>query len=172
MHPQVIITDGLVVEDEFFVRALELKTMEYNIPLIELPVNNAERLAWVIRLGASSLAAWHRATIDILIQVQPDATGSLIRLLTSLNTADFAGLTLPRLIIELPHEVDAITQTYLSNFRWPPPWLSGSGLSNQLHVRHRIPSDRLSAEEASVRFLESFYPANPADSHILLLSSH
>jgi hypothetical protein len=173
IHPQAIITDGLVAEDGFFVRALKLKTMEYNIPLIELPVNNAEKLEWLTRLEASALAAWHRATIDVLIQVQPDSTGSLMRLLTSLHNTDFAGLTPPRLIIELPHEIDSITQTYLSNFRWPPLSSSpDSGHSNQLHVRRRIPSERLSAEEASVRFLESFYPANPADSHVLLLSSH
>lgn len=173
MHPQAIVTDALATEDGFFVRALNLKTMEYDIPLIELPANNAERLQWVTRLEASALAAWHRATIDVLIQVQPDSTGSLMRLLTSLHTADFAGLTPPRLIIELPHEIDHITQNYLSNFRWPPPsWSSGCGLSDQLHVRRRIPSERLSAEEASVRFLESFYPANPADTHVLLLSSH
>src|SRR5579871_770135 len=145
MHPQAIITNGLVAEDEFFARALKLKTTEYNIPLIELPANNVERLEWLTRLEASALAAWHRATIDILIQVQPDSTGSLMRLLTSLHNADFAGLTLPRITIELPHEIDSITQTYLSNFHWPPPWWStGSGLSNQLHVRRRLPSERLS----------------------------
>ena len=97
MHPQAIITDGLIEEDGFFVRALKRKSMEYNIPLIELPANKAERLAWLTRLEARALAAWHNPTIDVLIQVQPDSTGSLIRLLTSLHAADFAGLTLPRL---------------------------------------------------------------------------
>jgi len=172
MHPQAIITDDSVTEDGFFARALKQRTMDYNIPHIELPANNAERLAWVTQLESSGLAAWHRATIDILIQAQPDSTGSLMRLLTSLYAADFAGLALPRLIIELPHEVDSITQTYLSNFRWPPPSRSSDPrISDQLHVRRRIPSQRLSAEEASIRFLESFYPANPTDSHVLLLSS-
>lgn len=171
MHPQAIITDDSISEDAFFVRALSDRASVYNIPIIELPADSTERLAWIARLDSTALAAWHRPTVDILIQAQPDSSGALMRLLTSLYGADYSGLLLPRLTIELPHEVDSVTQMFLSNFRWPPPWYSGSvARLNQLSIRRRIPSQKISAEEASIRFFESFYPANPSDSHVLLLS--
>jgi len=37
-------------------------------------------------------------------------------------------------------------------------------------LRHRVPQYGLSPEESSVRFLESFWPANPDKSHVLVLS--
>lgn len=171
MHPQVIITDDSNLEDAFFVRALKSRASEYSTPVIELSENGAEKLGWISRLDSAALAAWHKSTVDILIQAQPETSGSLMRLLTSLYTADYSGFLPPRLTIELPHEIDAMTQSFLSNFRWPPPTYAGTvGRFNQLAIHHRIPSQKLSAEEASIRFFESFYPANPLDSHMLLLS--
>lgn len=40
----------------------------------------------------------------------------------------------------------------------------------QLTLRHRIPRSRLTEEESSVRFLESFWPSSPKYSHVLVLS--
>jgi len=170
MHPQAIVTDNPASEDAFFVRGLHSRTSTYNIPIIELPVNDPDALAWIAGLDSVALSAWHKPTIDILIQAQPESSGSLMRLLMSLYHADYSGSAHPRITIELPHEIDSMTQTFLSDFRWPPPHAGSVGRLNQLTVRRRIPSQRLSAEEASIRFLESFYPSNPTDNHVLLLS--
>jgi len=170
MHPQAIITDNPASEDAFFVRGLHSGTSTYNIPVIELPANDPDTLAWIAGLDSFALSAWHKPTIDILIQAQPDSSGSLMRLLMSLYQADYSGSAHPRITIELPHEIDSMTQTFLSNFHWPPPQAGSVNRLNQLTVRRRIPSQRLSAEEASIRFLESFYPSNPTDNHVLLLS--
>jgi hypothetical protein len=39
-----------------------------------------------------------------------------------------------------------------------------------LSLRHRIPRQKLTEEESSVRFLESFWPQKPEFSHVLVLS--
>ena len=44
------------------------------------------------------------------------------------------------------------------------------GSAQQLTLRRRIPHQRLTAEESSIRFLESFWPANRFTSHVLVLS--
>lgn len=44
------------------------------------------------------------------------------------------------------------------------------GNSQQITLRRRIPHQKLTAEESSVRFLESFWPANRFTSHVLVLS--
>ncbi|RYP57961.1 hypothetical protein DL769_009183 [Monosporascus sp. CRB-8-3] len=42
--------------------------------------------------------------------------------------------------------------------------------SHQLTLRHRIPRQAMTEEESSARFLESFWPARPKSSHVLVLS--
>ena len=174
MHPKVLITDGSWVEEPVFVKALGNKCAELGVPMIELPLDAIEKLSWLSNLDVAALAAWQKPTVDILIQATTDSTGSLMRLLTSLYTADYSGLVPPRLIIELPVDVDATTQIFLNNFKWPPATSHTSsqarGRNNQLMLRHRIPNRRLSAEEASIRFFESFYPASTVDNHVLVLS--
>jgi hypothetical protein len=96
------------------------------------------------------------------------SSGSLIRLLESLEDADFFSSAPPRLTIELPHEVDESTRRYLENFRWPPN--SDRNTGSLLTLHHRIPQHGLTAEENSIRFLEAFWPANPELSHVLILS--
>jgi hypothetical protein len=86
-----------------------------------------------------------------LIHAQPSASGSLIRLLQSLQRADYFATPPPRLTIELPHEVDEFATHFLT-------------------LRRRIPLQGLTAEESSIRFLESFWPANRFTSHVLVLS--
>jgi hypothetical protein len=90
--------------------------------------------------------------------------------LDSLSKADYSKSAPPRLTIELPHDVEEPTKTFLEEFRWPPSDHSLEGNANQLNLRHRIPEPGLTAEENSIRFLESFWPTKPATSHLLVLS--
>lgn len=172
IHPQVIITDDSIAEDTWFTRQMRLKAKQYDWPIIELPTRKQDRLKWITRLEARALAAWHKSSVEIVIQAPTASFGALMRLLKSLSAADYSGLTPPRITIELPAEVDAMTLDYLSHYVWPPSSALQPVHSSQLTVRHRIPGQKISAEEASVRFFESFYPASADDSHVLLLSAN
>jgi hypothetical protein len=172
IHPQVVITDDSMVEDTWFTRQLRIKAKQYDWPVIELPNERQDRLKWISRLETTALAAWHRSSVDIVVQAPTASFGSLMRLLKSLSAADYSGLTPPRITLELPAEVDAMTRDYLSRFAWPPSTALQPVHTSQFTVRHRIPGQKISAEEASVRFFESFYPANAEESHVLLLSAN
>lgn len=88
-----------------------------------------------------------------------------------MKKADFFNSAPPRLTIELPQKVEDPTKRYLESFRWPPKsFLEAGPHINHLTLRHRIPQHGLSVEENNIRFLESFWPANSANSHVLLLS--
>lgn len=106
--------------------------------------------------------------MEILVHAPPSASGSLIRLLESLKNADFFLSAPPKLTIELPHEIDEPTSHYLQTFRWPPN--SDINAGNMLTLHHRIPQHGLTVEENSIRFLESFWPADANSSHVLVLS--
>jgi hypothetical protein len=93
-----------------------------------------------------------------------------MRLLKSLQKADYFQSTPPRLTIELPNKVDEPTQRYLAKYKWPPSDHPIRGSANQLNLRHRILQPGMNPEENSVRFLESFWPSNAATSHLLVLS--
>ncbi|KAI9721913.1 MAG: hypothetical protein M1812_001869 [Candelaria pacifica] len=170
MHPQVLITDNSGQEDMFFTTAVREKTTTLHKALIELPRDAAENLMWLTRLDSGSLRAWSSTNIEILIHASPGASGSLIRLLRSIERADYFGSKRPRLTIELPQEVDLPTKQYLETLVWPPIQPESLGTINEVVVRHRIDHKRLSVEEASTRFLESFYPVTPSKSHVLVLS--
>jgi hypothetical protein len=90
-----------------------------------------------------------------------------MRLLDSLKKADFFSSVPPRLTIELPHIIDEPSRRYLSRFKWPPTKEPAASL---LTLHHRIPQHGLSAEENSIRMLESFWPSDPMISHVLVLS--
>jgi hypothetical protein len=106
-----------------------------------------------------------------MIHAQPSASGSLIRLLQSIAKADYFNSAPPRLTIELPSKVDEATMHFLSeSFTWPPSNYPVEGNSRQITLHHRIPQPPLTSLESSVRFLESFWPINPSDSHVLILS--
>lgn len=107
-------------------------------------------------------------SVNIVIHAQPSTSGSFIRLLQSLKKADFFSLVPPQLTIELPHEIDEPTRHYLQNFHWPP--VPDQDIGNLLTLHHRIPQHGLTAEENSIRSLESFWPADPLTSHVLILS--
>jgi hypothetical protein len=169
MHPQAIITDDSSVEDAPFTRAVRLKGKIHNHPVIEIPQGAYEDFLWMTRLDSGSLANWFKPQIDILIHAPPESSGGLVKLLKSLESADYAGLRPPRLIVELPNTIDKFAGAYLSDLNWPPGHEPSPMGVNTLSVRHRIPSEHASSEQSSLRFLESFFPTT-ADTHVLLLS--
>ena len=172
MHPQAIIMDDSSLEDQFFIRAMRKKAKDIRRTLIEVPDGRYEDFLWMTRLDSGSLASWHRLSIDILIHAPPDSSGGLIRLIKSLEKADYTGLRPPKLTIELPTNIESSVTRYLEWMDWPPDEKASpySLRTNALSFRHRIPSSRVTSEQASLRFLESFYPTNAYDNHGLILS--
>lgn len=187
MHPQVVITDDPSREDTFFTRAIRARAFEMGRTVIELPTDASENLMWIAHLDSGSLAgrvllcddpqlsaykvlAWQTTYIDILIHAPPRSSGSLLRLLKSIEAADYFGHRRPHLTIELPADVDPPTWAFLEELTWPPLDWSGTPHQSQVTLRHRIPRQAGTAEEASARQVESFYPARPAHSHVLVLS--
>lgn len=108
--------------------------------------------------------AWNKQSIDILVHAQPHSSGSLLRLLNSLKRADYFGFS-PGLTIELPYEVDPSLIRQLGSFEWPP----NTGKSKFI-LRRRLQIGALTPQEASQRAVDSFYPHDPASSHVLVLS--
>ena len=105
-----------------------------------------------------------------MIQAPPDSSGSLVRLLKSIENADYFGVRRPHLTIELPTDIDPPTWKYLQNLVWPPLDWSGAPHASQVSLRHRIPRRTSTEHEASARLVESFYPVRTASSHVLILS--
>ncbi|KAI0152426.1 hypothetical protein F4776DRAFT_659353 [Hypoxylon sp. NC0597] len=170
MHPQAILIDGSSNEEPFFLRAAQQHSNAKKNTLIELPRGSAKRLEWLTKLDSQALRMWNKNHIDILIHAVPGASGSLIRLLRSLSAADYTSSSVPHLTIELPHDIDPPTKRFLETFTWPPAHVYNPTNARYLSLRHRIPHQRMSEEESSARFLESFWPAQPEHSHILVLS--
>ncbi|KAL2200575.1 hypothetical protein P885DRAFT_66233 [Corynascus similis CBS 632.67] len=170
MHPQAAIVDASGSEEEYFMSGFRKQARDSKIPLIELPENAHSRLAWITKLDSSSLAAWDKISIDILIHAPPSSSGSLIHLLKSLSAADFSAGSIPHLTIDLPQGVDHATAEFLKTFQWPPDRAEMPSHPRQLSLRHRIPRSSVTEEESAVRFLESFWPSNPKYSHVLVLS--
>ena len=115
---------------------------------------------------------WNNIKIDILIQVTPKSTGSLIRLLRSLSAADYTASAIPHITIELPYQIDTSTKRFLNSFVWPPSYVPNPTNERHIYLRHRISPRKLTEEESVARFLESFWPANQQQSHVLVLSPH
>ena len=183
IHPQATIIDGSGEEELYFMKGVKERASTVERTIIELPADAEQNLMWITLLDGASLSgkynsftgshilislAWNKASIDILVHAPLSSSGSLIRLLNSLKKADFFSSAVPRLTIELPHNIDEPTRQYLERFRWPPNAVQNGGSLLALH--HRIPQHGLSTEENSIRFLESFWPADPFNSHVLVLS--
>ena len=117
-----------------------------------------------------NLLAWSTTYVDILIQAPTGSSGSLVRLLKSIENADYFGFRRPHITVELPSEVDPPTWDYLQNLVWPPLDWSGAPHASQVTLRHRISRRTMTEYEASARLVESFYPARTKGSHVLLLS--
>lgn len=186
MHPQVVITDDQGREDGFFTKAIRAKASELGKSIIELPPDASHNMMWIARLDSTSLAgnvprlhfstladtatAWQTAYVDILIHAPPHSSGSLLRLLKSIEAADYFSYRRPHLTIELPAEIDPPSLRYLEELVWPPIDPSAAHHASQVTLRHRVPRRASTVEEASIRLVESFYPARPANSHVLVLS--
>ncbi|KAI0546071.1 hypothetical protein F4679DRAFT_558888 [Xylaria curta] len=172
MHPQAIITDSLNEEEPYFTRGLKQHVKTSKTTLIELPRLASRSLRWITKLDSAGLRMWNKVNIDISIQVTPKSSGSLIRLLRSLSAADYTSSAIPHITIELPHRIDAATKNFLNSFAWPPSHVPNPTNKRYLSLRHRISRQKVTEEETSTRFLESFWPAQPQHSHVLVLSPH
>lgn len=170
MHPQAVLVDASDSESALFLEAMRVQVRAMKVAMIELPEGGPSKLAWINKLDSASLASWHKLSIDILVQASSGTSGNLVRLLKSLAAADFSSSAIPHLTIELPNNVDVGTAEFLKTFQWPPAKAYNPTHANQLTIRHRIPRSSLTEEESSARFLESFWPANPRYSHVLVLS--
>ncbi|KAK5143920.1 hypothetical protein LTR04_001727, partial [Oleoguttula sp. CCFEE 6159] len=95
VHPQVVIMDDSLQEDVFFVKGIRSGGKKVERPIIELPQDGLEKMMWMTRLDSGSLSAWHIPSIDILVHAPLESSGSLIRLLRSLESADYAGFPAP-----------------------------------------------------------------------------
>ncbi|POS81412.1 hypothetical protein DHEL01_v200199 [Diaporthe helianthi] len=172
MHPQAIVVDSSGAEEPLLLQSIQNQAnrMEIGQAVVELPGYAVDRLSWISKLDSQSLAHWNKFSVDILVHAHAGASGSLIRLLKSLQTADYTASAAPHLTIELPEEIDPPTAQFLKTFRWPPHRASNPAIANQLTLRHRITRRGDTEEESSVRFLEGFWPVDPALSHVLVLS--
>lgn len=122
--------------------------------------------AWMLSLDAHSLREWHQLQINIVIQAQPETAGSLLRLLRSIQNADYGGLSRPRVIVELPARTDVAVLRHLSTFAWPPKSRPGE---SKLFIRRRISDQPLTPALAALQAMESYFPAT-ASSHVLVLA--
>ncbi|KAK0715719.1 hypothetical protein B0H67DRAFT_248278 [Lasiosphaeris hirsuta] len=170
MHPQAVIVDSSPVETRIFLEAMRVQVSSMNVPLIELPEDAPTQLAWITKLDSSSLAAWDKLNMELLVHAGPGTSGNLIRLLKSLTAADFAACSIPHLTIELPNNVDAATAQFLETFQWPPATAYNPTHARQLTLRHRIKRSGVTEDESSIRFLESFWPTDLQYSHVVILS--
>ncbi|OQO05679.1 hypothetical protein B0A48_09772 [Cryoendolithus antarcticus] len=170
MHPQAIIMDDSVVEEPAFTRAMRAKGKALGRPVIEIPKAGYERFLWITRLDAGSLGSWFKPRIEVLVHAPKGSSGSLVRMLKSFERADYEGLRTPRLTVELPSEIEPFAKRFLRDMRWPLEDEGGSQSGSGLMLRHRIPTEHLSSEQASLRFLESTYPSD-GNSHVLVLSA-
>ncbi|KAL2890364.1 hypothetical protein HOO65_020906 [Ceratocystis lukuohia] len=170
MHPQAVIIDGSRNEEAFFLNGFRDTADALKLPLIELPSNMPNEMSFLTKLDSVALANWNKVELDIIIQAPSRGSGALIRLLDSLSQADFSGLPIPHLTIDLPTDVEAETRRFLDKFNWPPSRSSNPSRARMFSLRHRISNRNISQEESALRFFESFWPANQQFSHVLVLS--
>ncbi|OJD12777.1 hypothetical protein AJ78_06675 [Emergomyces pasteurianus Ep9510] len=163
LRPSLVITHGDRYDETFLWKAVKDKAARAGVPHIRLPARAAD-FPWMAILDSSSLGAWNNINVEILVHAPPDSSGSLTRLLDSLQGADYLGDT-PRLTIELPYNVDTFLFDYLKSFKWPP-----NSEHSHFTLRRRIQPDSITPEEAAIRTIDSVYPKNSAYSHVLILS--
>ena len=168
MKPHAVIVDDAAREDAYFLSAVKHASGQAGVPVITLPDPAPERMGWLCELDTASLGYWNQLQVEILVHGSPVSSASMIRLLKSIASADYTGATYPRLTIELPETTDPPTLAFLSNFRWPP---GSSEADSKMTLRRRLSSKPLGPIEASLRTVESFYPAHADRSHLLVLTA-
>ncbi|QIW99755.1 hypothetical protein AMS68_005273 [Peltaster fructicola] len=169
MAPHAIIVDNENAEDGTFARAIKRRAKELFIPFIEIPEGSYDSFKFITKLDYASLGHWHTPTIEIVMQTQQESVGSFIRLLRTLGAADYTGIRLPKLTINLATSIQPALRTFLNNFKWPPRYEPATRDVDSVTIRHQVQSQQPSSEQAALRVVESFYPASP-DHHVLLLS--
>ncbi|KKF97601.1 hypothetical protein CFO_g4 [Ceratocystis platani] len=135
MHPQAVIIDGSRNEEAFFLNGFRDTADALKLPLIELPSNMPNEMSFLTKLDSVALANWNKVELDIIIQAPSRGSGALIRLLDSLSQADFSGLPIPHLTIDLPTDVEAETRRFLDKFNWPP---SRSSNPSRAHLHYSM----------------------------------
>ncbi|PGH14111.1 hypothetical protein AJ79_03228 [Helicocarpus griseus UAMH5409] len=163
LRPKVIITHDERRDESFLWKTVKAKASRIGVPHIGLPAR-AANFMWMSRLDSSSLEAWNKVDVEILVQAPPASSGSLSRLLSSLQKADYFG-DAPGLTIELPPNVDAPLMRRLESFKWPP-----NSQHSHFKLRRRIQPQSITPEEATLRAVDAFYPHNPSHSHVLVIS--
>ena len=108
-------------------------------------------------------AAWNDVNIEMIIYAPSMSSGSLIRLIRSLERADYLG-SVPSLTIELPQHVEPELLNVLRDLKWPSP------SSSKVTVRRRVQAHDTTPAESSAWTTESFYPRDPNTNHVLVLS--
>ncbi|ODA77690.1 hypothetical protein RJ55_06292 [Drechmeria coniospora] len=171
-QPAAILVDSTAAEYAYFLQAARFHVRSMSTTLIELPERPGKRLSWITKLDASALAAWNKVHFDILIHAPATGTGNLRRLLRSISYADLGGHEVPHITLELPSAVEAPLESFLATYQWPPVAPGSKPARQMITLRRRIPQQRLTPEQSSVRFLESFWPLDPAHTHVLVLSPH
>ncbi|KAJ5719480.1 hypothetical protein N7493_007935 [Penicillium malachiteum] len=161
--PEVIITKGKDLENSFFWNGLERHIMEAHSSHISLPSTSRD-IMWLASIDSSALKGWNNINVDMVVHAS-HSSGSIARLIRSLDAADYLGST-PKLTIELPPEVDPQTLEYLKR-------LDGiSQLRDKITLRRRVQPGFMDSVESSLQTVESFYPLDPKTSHLLMLSPH
>lgn len=107
------------------------------------------------------IIAWNEIQVDMVVHAS-HSSGALVRLVRSLDAADYLG-TLPKLTIELPPLVESQLLESLQSLKL-------SQLQGQITLRRRVEPRYMDPADSSLRTVESFYPLNPSTTHLLLLS--
>lgn len=107
--------------------------------------------------------AWNDMHIEMVVHAPSESSGSLVRLMHSLDAADYLGST-PSLTIELPQRADPELLRFLQH-------LDGlTQLPGRVSIRRRIQPHDMDPTESSLRTVEAFYPRDPDLTHLLMLS--
>lgn len=167
LKPHAVITDDAGREDHYFVGVVKEASGGSNVPMITLPDPAIERLGWISELDAPSLGVWDKLQLNILVHGSATSSASFIRLLKSIENADYTGAAYPYLTVELPEITDLPTLNFLADFRWPP---GSSEADSKMIIRRRLSSKKLTPVETSLRTIESFYPLHADRSHVLVLT--
>ena len=159
---QAVFWDNTGREHDYLRSSIVRSAKHYAVAHIPVPTRDA----WMLSLDPSSLREWNNLQVDIVIRAHAESSGSLLRLLRSIQKADYGGLPHPRIVLELPPRTDTAVLECLTTFVWPP---RSRPSESKLLIRRRIDDRPLRSSVTALQMIESFYPAT-ASSHVLVLS--